>query len=209
MPLEPGTETTLREIAKDAFATSDKIEDELAHMLARLDADPELDRSLYAQLRRSACLEALYDVRHRNVTSIKSNACTRGIEAITAAGETMARSIMEWPIGNKRLGDLLGSELLPLAEAESALAFGHAVNSKFLRTLADRVEGERTVRESLSEKEAAALFKQSKGSVGAIAPASSNEAVPRSNANGKKGLENVANHAPSARRRSHKEKQVA
>jgi hypothetical protein len=209
MTIEAETQTTLRSIAKEAFAQSDKIEDELAIMLSRLEADPDLDRSLYSQLRRSACLEMLYDVRHNDVTSIKSNVCTRGIDAIAAAGEVAMRSIMDWPIGNKRLGDLLGSELLPLAEQESALAFGHAVNSAFLRALSDRVKDERTVRESLSEKQAAELFKQSKSSVETTIAKQPIGKLSKPNTNGKAGQKNGDALAPSARRRSSLTKQVA
>jgi hypothetical protein len=196
MTIEAETQTTLRSIAKEAFAQSDKIEDELAIMLSRLEADPDLDRSLYSQLRRSACLEMLYDVRHNDVTSIKSNVCTRGIDAIAAAGEVAMRSIMDWPIGNKRLGDLLGSELLPLAEQESALAFGHAVNSAFLRALSDRVKD-------------AELFKQSKSSVETTIAKQPIGKLSKPNTNGKAGQKNGDALAPSARRRSSLTKQVA
>lgn len=64
----------------------------------------------------------------------------------------------EYKIGGTNLGDLLGEELIPLAESCEETANGHLFNAKILRDLRPFVNDGCTVRESVKPRKIKSIF---------------------------------------------------
>mgnify|MGYP000949930540 CR=1 FL=1 len=87
---------------------------------------------------------------------------------------TIARRInLEYLIGGKRLGSLLGAELPELSTQEAAAGETHLFLSRLLSRLADVVPADKAVRDAVSEKRLAKIIDEVEGRpanrVGALA----------------------------------------
>jgi hypothetical protein len=108
------------------------------------------------QLVDAAVQGIVYDLRHQDNIRIRKARNDYGAPAKVEVGKSpivrAVTSAYEYRIGGNVLGNLLGEELVPLAEQEEGLAAGHAVNARLLRELRTRVKNGQRVRDAVSEK---------------------------------------------------------
>lgn len=120
---------------------------------------------LHHQLIRKACLEDIYDARHRQATGIKRNPnpCARDITAIIAAGRQDQLTVLDWPMPDgRRLAEYIGSELIPLAAENREHARGYAQRAAFFEWLA-LTAGDSVIGEVVKVKDAAEKWKEIEG----------------------------------------------
>lgn len=110
---------------------------------------------------RQAVTQMVYDVRHRVNTEIRSATGGYGGPAKVTAGAAVgrvARSLYTYMIAGKTLGNLLGEELSPIADAERSRASGHLFNARLCESLSLLVTKGKTVRDCVGERKLRQVF---------------------------------------------------
>jgi hypothetical protein len=125
---------------------------------------------LAADLVRSAIRDLVYDARHNGNTAMKkADGQYGGPGKVTAASSKSvneaARSVYLYFIAGRTLGDLMGEELLAVAESEQAHADGHKFNARLCRTLAPMVPKKKRVQDAIKERKLWSIFQQVKEKV--------------------------------------------
>lgn len=200
--METDTETNvLADLAREACERHTEPEKAAKYVRRKIEADAELKESLLDQLIWMAVQEAVYRQRRLTFKTIKAQHCSRGIEAIAAAGQSVVRSLLnEWPMPwGGTLGDAYGKQLIPLSESESEEARGHQRLATWYRSIADRVGPESRVREKLSEDQVSELLRQASAAGQYIPGNRVNGARPGASNNGGNGQVETANQVPHAR----------
>ena len=123
-------------------------------------------RSFVNGLVHNAVMSLVHDRRHQANTKIKREMGFYGgppkVETATSAGvAAAAESVYQYRVAGRVLGDLLGGELAPLADAEEGRGRGCLVNAAVLRwCAAQRVPEGEAVRDHVSERRLAAAFRR-------------------------------------------------
>ncbi len=117
---------------------------------------------------RKALKEIIYDIRHRKTVRIKNQAGlfhTRAkvIESDSEGVRKASISTYNLCISGRLLGNIFGSDLIPLAEIEESKSRGYVVNSRICRKLSKIVPNNKTVRESVTEKRLAKIIEEARG----------------------------------------------
>lgn len=157
-------------LAREACNKHDDIDDGVQYCWQRTRDDKKLFRSIAEQLVRNAFREAIYDIRHRNLTRLKfpPQVTTRGPEAIALLADVAKRSFLNaWTTpDNRLLGDCLGGDLPAFADAEFKNMHGHEVCAKFYQAVSNEVASDKLVRDSLSDGELTAIWNSILGTTG-------------------------------------------
>ncbi len=115
----------------------------------------------------SAIQELVYERRHQDNRDIKraigAYDSTRKVkQEESQAVQRVFESVYEYRIAGTILGDLLGEQLLPIADSEEAIANGHMANGTLLRKLRPMVRNGCKVRDEVSVRKLVNVFKQVK-----------------------------------------------
>lgn len=124
--------------------------------------DAEIDVALWQR----GLAEQVYDCRHNLNTALRASTRIAGDPKVIAGnsatasrvGRALAEYKYEYFIAGQVLGDLLGEQLIGLAETEEAMADGHAFNSRLLRRLKPMVSDTKTVRQAISARKLKQIF---------------------------------------------------
>lgn len=173
-PKQKTPEEQLTAIAAEAVSQMTGIEDQLQYLENALNKNKTLRVEVHSHVWRLGLLRVLYNARDTVVDrtkAIKPNdqrvhaVCERGMDAVASTITSPAiRSLLDIDMGgNKRLGDLLGTELDPLIERSSRWARGHEADAEFFRKLRARVGDDETVRSKISDSAVQSLWKKSHG----------------------------------------------
>ena len=134
-----------------------------AKTLAAIKANPALYETFRLAAELQACLEIIYDERHRSTYGEKHR-----IVAVPAPKVIMGNSkIVQRAascvydtifLGGKALGNLFGKELPVIAETERAIANGHSMNAELCEQLSPLVAKQKTVRQCVTAKRIEAIW---------------------------------------------------
>jgi hypothetical protein len=121
------------------------------------------DDTIDAFLWRRGLAEQVYDLRHSQNRDLRGSFMPSDPKVIAGNSETTSRvglALAEYDkrIAGYTLGDLLGEQLIPLAETEDAIAAGHKENATLLRMLRPMVKDGKSVRECVSVRKLRAVF---------------------------------------------------
>jgi len=156
----PEAGESLAALAREAAENFPDVEQAIAHVRHRLDREPELREALLDMMIERAIRGAIHDVRECDRrTLVRQNPSARTLDNVAAFEE---RLLDTWTVGNKRLGDVLGSELDPVIAEHTAAARGHMHRRNFYRALRARVGDHVRVRDALSEEQVRQISKQTK-----------------------------------------------
>ena len=145
----------LRELAKQAYAKCEGIDDAVAWVLDALDSDRALRRRLAKPMVEVAVRATIHDVRHSHLRRLKR--APQPVEAIGVLSDAVMDTQMSRPMPDGRvLGDWLGTELMALSDIEWALASGHGKNATYFVRVGKRA-GKRRVADALTEKDLQAI----------------------------------------------------
>lgn len=161
---------TLNDLAREACELHNAIEDAVAYMLQRLDADPELKMQLLEQMVRMACQRAIYSRRYKDRPRPTQNPPRVTAEAIDANAVVAVKTLLDFTMPDGRtLGGWTGSELLGQAPKDRAVGRGYFHRAAFFE-LVGKAAGERMVRACMTAPELEGLWKKacSKASRGQI-----------------------------------------
>lgn len=152
------------QMAQQACKKHDDIEQATAAMRRRFDRlgqkakDAIINEAINWSFR-----EAVYDTRHQDNVRGKSSAFTPGTHNRTGGNSMSAIAAMSMldtiRIGNKQLGDMTGTELLPHAAEADNTAVGWRQRAELLRRLADEA-GDAVVREKVTAKRCNQIWKE-------------------------------------------------
>ena len=118
---------------------------------------------------RTAGRSMIHDVRHHKATAIKNRLGEFGGPAKVMAGSETATlamaSCFDYPIDGRRLGDLLGSELLDVANDQEAKSEGFRFNAVLCRSIYAKMPKRKDahVQDALKEEAVNKLFRGLKG----------------------------------------------
>jgi len=139
-----------------------------------VEADAELRDGLWAHARFAMIRDAIYAWRARYVKSAKTGACNRcrrGPEIIAATRDAHAPipppplfDALTRPDG-VRLRDMIGKDIRAWAADEGAQAKGHGDLSRFLYSVAGRLEDDQVAGDAISDPEAARLWATACGEI--------------------------------------------
>ncbi len=112
-----------------------------------------------------AIQELVYDSRHHANWEMKKKQGDHSPGPRTNYGTSESvreanQSLYLYRIGGSVLGMLTGSELLPVAESEEAVAEGHLFNAKLCRKLRPLVPDNAKVQDKVSERKLKAIFRE-------------------------------------------------
>ncbi len=111
----------------------------------------------------------VYQLRGQSNQAVRRQSGVYGQPAKVRVGASESVAVAEasylsYYIGGRTLGGILGSELLSIAESETAVAAGHQFNAELCRQLAAIVPQNKSVAEVVSERRLRNLFKKLRGS---------------------------------------------
>lgn len=154
---------TLLHLAREACKTAPTIDAAVLEIRKRIDAEG-LYQELAEQMVRSAIREAVHTIRHQQLSGLKSNNCTRGLDAIASTSGVMTRSLLDsWPMPwGGCLGDATIESLAPLAETEREKAVGSTINAIFYESIIKNGKTGKRVRECLDGAEISRLLDDAK-----------------------------------------------
>jgi hypothetical protein len=188
--MKTSEDVTLRDLCKQAVEKHPSVEDAIKTVKRMLGGHPEIQERLMDNMLAMAIRETIYQVRGFMRGEVKAPIqAARDAGAVASITPTVLRSILDWwRVGDKRLGDLTGDELLIEAQEESAQAHGHQKNARFYQKLAATVPSDETVRAHVDADTAKAMWDE-------IERGKARQSIP-------------ANHTENARqpRRSNKKK---
>lgn len=145
----------VRSLVKDAYQKFDTIDAVVKHCWKKLRRNKPLFNEVFEELALMGLRETIYDVRHENLTALKfrPNPTTRGPEAIASLADVAKRSFLNsWTTpDNRKLGDVLGSDLPAFAETEFSNAHGHTLSARFYRAISTKVKPTKRVRDSFTD----------------------------------------------------------
>ena len=100
---------------------------------------------------------------NNNGVGMKKVAKSRSAQTAPMASEAVARireeaSLFRYALGGARLGELMGGELLPLADQMKSQSSTLAFNAALLQSLAPMVPEDKRVRECVTEAKLKAVF---------------------------------------------------
>lgn len=109
------------------------------------------------------CIRGMvYDERHIRNTRLQSQ--SNAARCVPKVNVGKSKSIQQhcdyygWNIAGTTLGRLTGKQLLPIAEDEEAKSKSHQFAAKLLRTLAERVPEDATVKEAVNPAELSLIW---------------------------------------------------
>lgn len=116
---------------------------------------------------RDAVQGLVYGERHQVNVRLRAAAGAYGgaakVHGASAAVNRACESYYAYSVAGRALGELTGADLPEAAAAEQARAEGHAFNARLCSELARLVPADRRVRDALTEKKLAALFRRLAG----------------------------------------------
>lgn len=147
---------SLRLLAREALSEADgDWSDAAARLRARIERDPALRDALLATLIDGATWALIRGAAHETRSAYTRPAS----EASTANAQDRIRhlarvSLYEWPLpGGQKLGDASREELTGAADFYAQLAERNGARGSWLRAIAEKVRGEKVVRDCVTEKQ--------------------------------------------------------
>ena len=139
-------------LAHAAVAAHGLIEEQIQAFLDALTKNKQAEQLFRAEAAENAARNLIHDTRHTVKRWVKTpppeNIQKHDARDVAALH---SRSMMDWLLPDgRRLGDVRGDELAPLADEEQRIARGHAKNAKFYRLVAAKA-GHRLVRRAFKE----------------------------------------------------------
>lgn len=167
--LPKGSEMNFPKEILDIVKLADKenpssIEDAVAQAKQNITSLPAY-ASFVDMLVTHSITEMVYDSRHQENWKMKRQQGDHspGPRASYGTSDTVReanQSLYLYRIGGSVLGMLTGSELIPTAENEEAVASGHLFNAKLCRKLRPLVPDNAKVKDKVSEKKLKAIFRE-------------------------------------------------
>jgi len=152
-------------IVKDANANNpSKPEDATAAALLGITRMSSYD-DLVVMLVEQAVKNLIFDERHLINVRIKYQAGAYNTKTKTVVGDSSAVMRAEisaylYNVAGTSLGEVLGKDLLDIADIEDNRAEGHVFNSRLLRRLSDVVPDDKKVKNAITDKKLKALFSE-------------------------------------------------
>lgn len=138
-----------------------------ATVLRELGTDPQLLTALGSVLYEWAVLSKVDDARAEVREAIRSNPSGRTIEVMTETNRTRFGTMFDvWMIGAQRLGDAGADDLRRAIEQSEQSERGMRVNRLWYSMLLGGLKRGKTVRKSMTEKDAAKLLEKAKEKAG-------------------------------------------
>ena len=142
---ESEQKSTLYRLCCEAIRACNDNEDDPAEVvLARLDADPELEIALHAYMRASAVQHTINDVMHNvrkhikfgNKDRFRPGRCNRPVEGLQCALDMARGFILDtWKINHVPLGDCTKAVIRIEADNDAGKAAGYRLNARFYRRI--------------------------------------------------------------------------
>ncbi len=155
-------EEIVNAVRKSDSLNPSSAEDAIADATERVQALKSYKR-MVGDLVGRAIREIVYDMRHDANVKIKNECGEYFNETKVDIGNSDAVNRVEmsfylYRIAGTSLGDLLGEQLIPLAQIEDNRASGHIFNARLLRLAAERVSPKSSVKSQITEDQLREIF---------------------------------------------------
>lgn len=155
-----GVQALIKKCAEDNLSSCETAATQAVKKIKKMTAYEQLIDHMFYQ----AVLEMVYDFRHQMNSQLKKQrngyVNTEKVSSASSkiANKAVERSIFTFLIAGKPLGEILGGELLGIADAEEARGRGCFFNAKLCRMLGPLVPDNKKVKDVVSEKKAKEVF---------------------------------------------------
>lgn len=150
----------IKACAEDNLSSCESAATQAVKKIKKMAAYKQLMEHMFYQ----AVLEMVYDCRHHMNSQLKKQrgdyAKAEKVSSVSSkvANRVAERSIFTFLIAGRPVGEILGGELIGIADAEEARGNGCLFNARLCRVLKPLVPDNKKVKEVVSEKKAKEVF---------------------------------------------------